>query len=641
MINPLKAVDAEYFRIMADGIPFMIWMQGAEGEQEFVNQTYCEFYDVTREQTLGLGWQELLHPNDRKAYVGEFIACVQDRRPFHAEARVRRADGQWRWIESFGNPRFSNAGEFLGYVGTSPDITERKIAEQSLRENEERYRIVADNTYDWEIWRSPEGHYHYCSPSCFRITGYTPHQFQSEPGLTERIIHPEDVSAWRVHIQHTVEKKGCSGIEFRICRADGEMRWIGHVCQPVFDPLGNYIGQRASNRDITDRKQAEEALRQSEERLRFALDAAFCMSFEWDMQHNRTYRSSKEPALAATSPDTPGTFEQVVQAIHPDDRELFIAKTKEALRSGDYEHEFRVVRPDGEIAWMYERGRVLRDTQGRSIRLIGLSQDITPRKLAEQSLRQAKESLERVVAERTSELLAANRSLEKQAHQLRKLAGELTLTEQRERKRVAGVLHDGLQQYLVAAKFQLEEFIDDVPPAHFRKIVPGICNLLSESIKITRSLSAELSPPALHEMGILAGLEWLSRWMFEKHRLKVKLSTEIASVPLTEEVRFFLFASIREMLLNVVKHAGSDVAKITLGQTADNGLRITVSDMGKGFDPARLSCAADLDGGFGLLSIRERMGLLGGSFEAESAHGKGARFILTVPLRGDDSEQDS
>jgi PAS domain S-box-containing protein len=618
---------------MADGIPFMIWVHGRKGQQEFVNRAYCEFFGVDRDAMVGQTWQDLLHPDDRDTYIDEFLTCERNRRSFHAEARVRRADGQWRWVESFGNPQFYYTGDFLGIVGTSPDITERKMTEQKLRESEERYRIVADNTYDWELWRGPEGHYNYCSPSCFRITGYTPHHFQSEPELIKKIIHPEDISIWRMHCQHQVERKECSGIEFRIHRADGEIRWIGHVCQPVFDTHGNYIGVRASNRDITERKQAEESLRRSEERLRLALDAAFHISFEWNLQRNETYRSSKEPALVATSSDKPGTFEQFLEAVHPDDREPLIEKTKEALKSGEYEHEFRVVRPNGEIAWLYEHGRVERDAQGQPARLIGLSQDITPRKLVEENLCLAKENLERIVAERTSELVSANRSLEKQAHQLRMLAGDLTLTEQRERNRLAGILHDGLQQYLVAAKFHVEEFIDDVSITRFKEAIPGICNLLSESIKVARSLSAELSPPALHEKGILAGLEWLSRWMFEKHRLKVHLATEMDSVSLSEEVKVFVFESIREMLLNVVKHAGTDIVKINLYQTQDNGLRITVTDMGNGFDLARLSCAADSDGGFGLFSIRERMGLLGGSFEAESSPGKGAGFTLTVPLR--------
>ena len=549
--------------------------------------------------------------------------------------RKHGLDGQTdsgRWVESFGTPRFSDAGEFLGYVGTSPDITERKIAEQSLRESEERYRIVADNTYDWESWCSPDGRYHYCSPSCFRITGYTPSRFQSEPELTEKILHSDDVSIWRTHCQRTTEKKGCSGIEFRIHRADGAIRWIGHACQPVFDASGNYIGQRASNRDITERKRAEGALRRSEERLRLALDAAFCISFEWDLQRNETYRASKEPALAATSPSTPGTFEQVLEAVHPDDRELFLSKTREALESGDYEHEFRVVRPSGETAWLYERGRVLKDPQGKPIRLIGLSQDITARKLAEEGLRQAKENLERMVAERTSELITANRSLEKQADQLRMLAGELTLTEQRERNRIARILHDGLQQLLVAAKLRLEEFTGDVPIARFKEALPGICSLLGDSIRVTRSLSAELTPPGLHEKGVLAGLEWLSRWMFEKHRLKVHLVTEMENVSLSEEVRVFVFESIREMLLNVVKHAATGIAEVRVAQSPGNELRITVSDAGRGFDSAKLSCAADPDGGLGLFGIRERIRLLGGSLEAESTVGKGARFILTVPL---------
>jgi PAS domain S-box-containing protein len=513
MTTELKIKDeGERIRIMADGIPFNIWVIGPDGSQRFVNQTYRQFFGVGEQDALGDRWQELVHPEDFEPYTKEFLACLAERKPFHSEVRVKRADGEWRWIESFGNPLFSKTNEFLGYIGTSPDITEpkrselairesevryrrlvetasegigqvdlemritdvseraasmlgyskaemvghhlqefmtpsemlnfrrklenrkkglsesygaclvrkdgsnlwmlisasplrdnqervigsfamftdiserkraeeelrrseerlsmaiklaglctwdidlttgdatvseshfemlglpkagdrimpfslwesrvhpddlpkvlramedartkgsfyapeyriiradnqdirwmmdfgqcvydesgalrfmgvtldvteRKIAEQKLHESEERYRVVADNTYDWELWRTPEGRYIYCSPSCFRITGYTPRQFQSQPELFDTIIHPEDIPIWRVHLQHLVDKKECPLIEFRIHRADGSIRWIGHACQPIYDNSGNYIGERASNRDITDRKVVEQ-----------------------------------------------------------------------------------------------------------------------------------------------------------------------------------------------------------------------------------------------------------------------------------------------------------------------------------------------------------------------------------------------
>jgi len=127
---------------------------------------------------------------------------------------------------------------------------------------------VADNTYDWEWWRDPEGNFIYVSPSCKRITHYDPEEFIRDPGLLIKVIHPDDRSSFIRH-QSEVEQKVVPGeVEFRIVGPDGSHRWISHACQAVFDDQGRFLGRRGSNRDITERKQAEELLRESENRLR-------------------------------------------------------------------------------------------------------------------------------------------------------------------------------------------------------------------------------------------------------------------------------------------------------------------------------------------------------------------------------------
>ncbi|GAA3351266.1 hypothetical protein GCM10020358_80340 [Amorphoplanes nipponensis] len=122
----------ERFRTMADNLPLLIWQHDSAGRQEWVNATFCSFFGVSRHQMRAERWQMLTHPDDGRQYGRDFLAAVAERRPFHGEVRVRHADGQWRWLESWGSPRIGPDGVFLGYVGTSADVTERKLAQLTL-----------------------------------------------------------------------------------------------------------------------------------------------------------------------------------------------------------------------------------------------------------------------------------------------------------------------------------------------------------------------------------------------------------------------------------------------------------------------------------------------------------------------------
>ena len=125
------------FRTMADGLPLIIWVHDADGRQEFVNRTFCDYFGVTIGEMLADRWKELVHPDDAKAYSERFMACVNDRRPFNALVRVRRADGEWRWMESWGKPRMTSSGQYLGSVGASADVTDRVKAEALRNQYEE------------------------------------------------------------------------------------------------------------------------------------------------------------------------------------------------------------------------------------------------------------------------------------------------------------------------------------------------------------------------------------------------------------------------------------------------------------------------------------------------------------------------
>jgi signal transduction histidine kinase/ActR/RegA family two-component response regulator len=278
--------------------------------------------------------------------------------------------------------------------------------------------------------------------------------------------------------------------------------------------------------------------------------------------------------------------------------------------------------------------------------LARLAADLIERKEAETTLRRAKEDLERRVAERTAELsasvhslqgevsrrIAAERALVQRSEHLRALAGEITLVEHRQRRRLAQILHDDLQQSLVGAKFRVSLLQTEVPKG-LRDEVGAIETLLNDCLDSARNLTADLSPPVLHEEGLLAGLRWLTRRMSDRQGLEVQLEAPGSLPPLPEDMKVLLFDAVRELMQNVLKHSG--VRRVEVEVSADEGqeMRLNVRDAGRGFDPKTLDpLSGGGQSGFGLFSIRERLELLGGKLEIDSAPGQGCRVTLAAPV---------
>jgi signal transduction histidine kinase/ActR/RegA family two-component response regulator len=247
----------------------------------------------------------------------------------------------------------------------------------------------------------------------------------------------------------------------------------------------------------------------------------------------------------------------------------------------------------------------------------------------EVGLRKPYNLLFRNLQQSAEEIRQINTTLHHRAKQLRVLASELTLTEQRERRRLAQVLHDNLQQTLVAAKMQVKRAKSKAKGDELSQSLREIDDLLDQSITESRSLTMELSPPVLFDRGLVGGLEWLARQFQEKHQLPIALDLDADGEPADETVRIFLFQAARELLFNTVKHAQAQSARLCLAREGKNRLRLTVADDGQGFDPAEARLSRTLSG-FGLFSIRERLELMGGRLEIASASGQGTKMMIEV-----------
>ncbi len=167
------------------------------------------------------------------------------------------------WLEVYSFPILDSEGNPSGIVEYVRNITERMEAEQALQDSEQRFRTVADFAYDWESWIAPDGTYLYVSPSCQRISGYSSHEFIQDSRFLEKIVHPDDVKLIVRHLKKEMAKREPQTLEFRIITRNGDERWIAHICQPVYGDDGSFLGRRASNRDITEKKRGETALRKA------------------------------------------------------------------------------------------------------------------------------------------------------------------------------------------------------------------------------------------------------------------------------------------------------------------------------------------------------------------------------------------
>jgi PAS domain S-box-containing protein len=386
-------------------------------------------------------------------------------------------------------------------------------------------------------------------------------------------------------------------------------RWMAIDYVPDRDRGGEVRGFVAMVTDVTEDKQIEVELTRSKERLEEAQAIAQIGDWEYDILAGKTTWSDEMYRIFGVDREhyVP-TDKSDREFCHPEDRPALREAFEHFFASGqDLDTDYRIVTPQGEFRACRIRGRLIRDDEGTLRFAIGTIEDITARKRAEQQVQEYQ-------------------------RRLQALAAQLTLTEERERRRMARELHDEVGQTLAFARMRLASAREARSETKREIILDQVSQALRQAIGEIRDLVFDLSSPLMHELGLAFALkEWLEDQVGKKQGLQTEFVHDGQRLPLDDDVMAILFRSARELLTNVVKHARAQRVVVRLERKGEE-VRIVVQDDGVGFDVQALPGAVDREGGFGLFSIQERMSDLGGALEITSAPGQGCTAVLTAPL---------
>ncbi len=374
----------ERFRIMADSAPVLIWMSGLRKEGVFFNRPWLQFTGKSLQQEFGEGWMESIHPDDH----GALEACesaFSNREPFQTQFRLRRADGEYRWMLDTGVPRFTPDGTFAGYIGSCIDVTERKLTEEALRESESRYRHIVEDQTELICRFLPDGTLTFVNETYCRYFGGRSKDLVGRSFWS--LIPEQDQERGKQHLASISLERPVATVEHRAVMPDGEIRWQHWTDRGIFDEHGTLLGFQSVGRDITELKQAELALRESEQRFRQMADAAPVMVWLAGLDKGCTYFNKRWLDF------TGHTLAQELgdgwaDGVHPDDMERCIGIYSRAFDARQpFEMEYRLRRFDGEYRWIIDIGVPLLEKDGRFSGYIGSCIDITERKQAEERLR--------------------------------------------------------------------------------------------------------------------------------------------------------------------------------------------------------------------------------------------------------------
>ncbi|MDF2458648.1 MAG: hypothetical protein K0S79_1064 [Nitrospira sp.] len=669
----------ELFRGLFEQAAVGMCVVGSDGRLLRVNDKLCRITGRAEHDLMKQELRDLTHPEDRAEHESQvgtlLLGGISE---VSLEQRLMRPDGDTIWVTVTLSIQWDAGGRIQSLIGVIEDIDARKRAELELRTHTARQQLLSKTMDQLLRVDDPRDVMQDIFESLRKSVGldsfldYDVMPDNSGIRMATWAGIPDAALESLMFLQFGQALCGTSAVSRQPVIVDhlqsssdpkaSRMQAVGsttYACFPLivgdrllgtlafasstrvsFEPddlelleaVSNYVAMAKERRRLLHetRQRAEQVIEQ-EERLRFATDGAGMGTWDVDLRTGRVVWNRQNALLLGYDFESDqASTKRWWALVHEDDRAIVRQAMKNARNSGHlYQAEHRIRRADtGELRWLAPYGRIHYNGGGRPTRFVGVTFDITERKQSDIQRQEWTRELERRVNERTKELVRTH-------DRLRGLAQDLTLTEQRERQRIAGELHDYLAQMLVVTRLKMNQATQMISPHPACSVLQEADQLIDQSLTYTRTVVAELMPPTLRQFGLAAGLRWLGERMGQQG-LDVGVDVPDVAPPLSEDHTTMLYQCVRELLFNVLKHAGTDRASVTMGDDGHGKLQIVVHDDGVGCDPVTIR--ESKGDKFGLFSIRERMEAIDGWMELDSQPGAGTTVTLGVTIGASGTE---
>jgi signal transduction histidine kinase len=532
--------------------------------------------------------------------------------------------------------RVTLADGLYGVVCYYFDTTRLQQAHQAVRESEERFRtfinatsnVVYRMSSDWSEMRYLDGKEFIADTKASSRT------------WVDKYIHPDDRRHVRAMIQRAIQSKTIFELEHRVIRTDGSLGWIYSRAIPIFDEHGEILEWFGAASDVTQRKQAEEALREQRERAEFVADASDVGFWFCDLPFDKLIWDKRVKNHFWLPPDADVTIHTFYERLHPEDREpTRRAMERSIANNTQYDVEYRTVALDGRQNWIRAVGRTFYDAAGQPTRFDGVTLNVNDRKQSELALsasearyRVLAESLDQQVQARTLELRASNREILRMYESLRTLSTRMMQVQDEERRRIARELHDSSGQLLAVIDIQLSSLAQDLRVAapQFNERMEETQRLVEQLQKEIRTTSYLLHPPLLDEAGLYSALSWYVEGLNKRSDVQIALEIAPNFGRLPRDIELVVFRLVQESLANIYRHSGSKTAMIRIAR--DEGtITVQVQDQGKGIPPEKLVEIQSEGSGVGIRGMRERLRQFSGELRIESAE-SGTRVWVTISI---------